>query len=144
MARGFTVTETINRPAAEIWSYLIDFSHATDWMDGIDDMIQLTPGRIGMGTGFNFHTRGRMHQTEVTTFDPENHTIALTSKQGNITATYTYTVMEGTHINSTISMHVTCQASGLMVLFQPILLWVMKRTDSSQLANLKAALAAHG
>jgi len=144
MARGFTITETINRPAAEVWSYLTDFSHATDWMDGIDDIIQLTPGKIGVGTGFNFYTRGRMYQTEITTYDPDSHTIALTSKQGNVEATYTYALTEKEHAVAEISMHITCQASGLMAFLQPLLLWIMKRTDSSQLANLKAALAAHG
>ena len=143
MARGFSVTETIKRPSAEVWAYLIDFNnHASDWMDGIDDMIQLTPGKIEIGTGFNFNARGKMHQTEVTAYAETGNEklIALTSNQGGIAATYTYRVVPASETETTMHLDVVCQASGLWILIRPLIAIAMKRSDGGQLTNIKKAI----
>lgn len=139
MASGFSVSETINRPAAVVWAYLTNFNNADRWMDGIDDMIQLTPGRVDVGTGFNFHARGKMHQTEVTAFQ-DGKLITLTSKQGGMTAAYTYTITPINGEKAEITLDVTCRPSGLLVLFGPLFAWVMKRADGEQMSNLKQAI----
>ena len=147
MARGFTVTETIDKPAADVWAYLTDLNnHASQWMDGVEDMIQLTPGDIKPGTGFSFHSRGRMHQTEVTSFSESaaKNVIALTSKQGSVTATYVYTVAPNGENQTHLQLDATCECSGFLVLLSPLIAYMIKRADSGQLANLKQAILQKG
>lgn len=100
MAKGFSVTEIIDRQQDEVWAFLTDFDQAAQWMTAVEKMTQATPGPIQAGTRFTFLSRGAERDTEVTAWEP-NKRIALTSTQGGVTATYDYSlapVSSGTEI----------------------------------------------
>ncbi|MCP4327238.1 MAG: hypothetical protein GY791_02215 [Alphaproteobacteria bacterium] len=142
MADGFTVTETIAAPPAEVWDFLTNFRHAQDWMTGIDDMTQTTPGPLEVGTHLEFRARGKMRQSRVTALD-RGERIALTSTQGGVTATYTYSLVP-VGAGTETTLHAVCEATGLWKLLHPVIVIAMKKSDSSHLAKLKAAMARHG
>lgn len=141
MAEGFSVGETIDRRLEDVWAYLTDFSHAKHWMTGVEEMTQLTQGPIELGTRFRFKSRGRERESHVTALEPGKQ-IALTSTQGGVTATYTYSLAsagDGTEV----TLNAVCRATGFWKLLHPIIMLAMKKSDSSHLAKLKAAIT-HG
>lgn len=138
MAGGFAVRETIERSPEDVWAYLTDFANAHAWMTAVDAMTHTTDGPLRVGTRFKFHARGRERETEVTALDP-GRLIALTSTQGGVSATYTYEVMPAAG-GTEVALDARCRASGIWNLLHPLIVFAMKRSDSSQLANLKAAM----
>ena len=103
MPAGFSVTQRIERPTAAVWAYLTDFEKARDWMTGIEAMTQTTEGPLEIGTRFTFRSRGKQRETRVTALDPGTR-IALTSTQGGVTATYTYSLAPDSDGSSSPSM----------------------------------------
>ena len=138
MAKGFHVEETIGAPADEVWAYLTDFRRAGAWMPGVEDMTQLDPGPLGVGTRFGFAARGKARETHVTAYEP-GRLIALTSTQGGVTATYTYT-LESAGGGTKVALDAVCEAAGLWKVLHPLILVAMRKSDSAQLANLKLAI----
>lgn len=142
MADGFSVTERIDHSPAEVWAYLTTFGNAKDWMTGVEAMTQTTEGPLEIETRFSFMARGKERETRVTGFDPGKR-IALTSTQGGVTAVYTYSLVpDGDGTETTLEA--VCEATGLWKLLHPIIAVAMKQSDSSQLANLKAAISRDG
>jgi len=138
MAGGFTVKETIAKAPAEVWAYLTDFRNAAAWMPGIDDMTQTDPGPLEVGTRLSFMARGKERETRVTALEPGRR-IALTSTQGGVTATYAYSLApagDGTEA----TLEAVCEAKGAWKLLHPIIVQAMRKSDSPQLAKLKAAV----
>lgn len=88
---GFTVHETLSQPPAAVWAYLTDFRHADQWMSGIGGMAQTSEGPLAVGTRLRFEARGKQRETVVSALEP-SRSIALTSNQGGVSATYTYTL----------------------------------------------------
>ena len=138
MANGFTVHETLDHAPADVWSYLTDFSNAPEWMAGIGAFTQITENPLEIGTRFGFQARGKQRETRVTALAPGRR-IALTSTQGGVTATYAYSVAragDGTEM----TLDAVCEATGLWKLIHPVIVFAMKKSDSSQLENLKRAM----
>lgn len=138
MPAGFSVTQRIERPPAAVWAYLTDFQNAQDWMTGVEAMTQTAEGQLEIGTGFTFRSRGKQRETRVTALDPGTR-IALTSTQGGVTATYSYSLApdgDGTRV----TLDAVCDATGFWKLLHPLIAFAMKQSDSSQLAKLKAAM----
>ena len=135
---GFSVREHLAYSRKEVWDYLTDFRNAREWMTGVDDLVQVGDGPLEVGTQLRFRARGKERISRVTEFVPEER-ITLTSTQGGITATYTYALTqsgEGTEA----TLDATCEASGTWKLLHPLIVFAMKRSDSSHLANLKKAM----
>jgi uncharacterized protein YndB with AHSA1/START domain len=132
------VTETLDHPPAHVWAYLTNFDNAPEWMAGIGKFTRITPGRLEVGTRFAFNARGRKRETRVTALD-SGRLIALTSTQGGVTATYRYSVgSAGT--GTEVTLEAVCGATGLWKLMHPLIVLAMKKSDSTQLANLKLAM----
>ncbi len=142
MASGFRVTETIERPPEQVWVYLTDFSHAREWMTGVEEMSQINQGPIEVGPRFRFKARGKERESEVTALEPGRR-IALTSTQGGVTATDVYSLAPIG--NSTeVTLNAVCEATGFWKLIHPIIVFAMKKSDSSHLARLKTAITSSG
>ena len=93
---------------------------------------------LEIGTILKFSARGKERETSVTALETLKK-LALTSTQGGVTATYEYAltpVGDGTEI----TLNAGCEATGFWALLHPVINFAMKRADSSQLANLKAAI----
>ena len=142
MADGFSVKETIEHPPEDVWAYLTDFSHAEEWMTGVAEMTQITQGPIGVGTRFRFKARGKERESHVTALEPGKR-IGLTSTQGGVTATYTYSLASAGD-RTEVTLNAVCHATGFWKLLHPIIVFGMKRSDSSHLAKLKTAINRRG
>ena len=142
MADGFVAKETIAEAPAKVWDYLADFRNADEWMTGVEKMTQKTPGPLEVGTRFSFESRGKVRETQVTALDPGER-IALTSTQGGVTATYTYS-MSPTDDGTELTLEAVCKADGLWKLLHPLIVFAMKKSDASHLSNLKAAMDRRG
>ena len=142
MPNGFSVTERIDHSPAEVWAYLTNFHNAKDWMKGVEAMTQKTEGPMEIGTRFSFKARGKERETRVTALEPGKR-IALTSTQGGVTAVYTYSLApDGT--GTEIKLEAVCEATGFWKLLHPMIAIAMKHSDSSQLADLRAAMNRRG
>jgi len=142
MADGFTVTETIAAAPEEVWDYLVDFRNAGQWMPGIDDMSQTTPGPVEVGTNLTFDARGKQRASQVSDLDPGQR-LALTSTQGGVTATYTYSVAPS-DAGTEMTLHAVCRATGFWKLLHPLIVFAMRKSDGPQLSNLKAVIEGQG
>lgn len=138
MSEGFRVEETIDLRPEIVWDYLTDFGHAKQWMTGVDEMTQLTQGAVEVGTRLKFKSRGKERESRVTAFEPGKR-IALTSTQGGVTATYTYSLVS-VGDSTEVTLDAVCRAAGLWKLLHPVIVLAMKKSDSSHLAQLKAAI----
>ncbi|MEM7118694.1 MAG: SRPBCC family protein [Chloroflexota bacterium] len=141
MTNGFSVRETINRPANEVWTFMSNLEEAHRWMNGIEPMRRKTADPIDVGTVFAFDARGAERITKITAWEPGRQ-MALTSQQGGMTATYLYSVANGDDVGTTaVSLEATCEASGFFwKLLSPLIVRLMKQSDSGQLAQLKAVM----
>ena len=139
---GFTIREHFRFPPEEVWDYLTDFRNAKEWMTGIDGMTQDGSGPPQVGTRLRFRARGKERSSQVSVLVPGTR-IALTSKQGGITATYTYS-LEPSGDGTEATLDANCEASGAWRLIHPLIVFAMKRSDSSHLANLKSAMERRG
>ena len=139
MTGGFVAKETLSQAPEEVWAYLTDLRNAGEWMTGVENMTQKTPGPLEIGTRFSFESRGRERETRVTALDPGER-IALTSTQGGVTATYTYS-MSPTGEGTELTLEAMCEADGVWKLLHPLIVFAMKKSDASHLSNLKAAMS---
>ena len=96
-------------------------------------------GPLQVGTRFTFKSRGKDHETRVTALEPGAR-IELTSTQGGVTAVYAYGVRPNGD-GTVVTLEAVCSATGWWKLIHPLIAFAMKKSDSSQLANLKAAMA---
>lgn len=139
MSNGFNVKETIDQPPQLVWDFLTDFSKAGKWMTGVEEISLIKEGPIKIGTRLSFKARGKERESQVTALE-QGKLIALTSTQGGVTATYTYSI-ESEGDNTLITLDAVCNAVGFWRLLHPIILLAMKLSDSSHLAKLKTAIA---
>ena len=121
MAEGFSVEETIELPPEDVWAYLTDVSHAPQWMTGVEKMTQLTQEPIQLGSHLRFKARGKERESQVTTWEPGKR-FALTSTQGGITGTYTYT-LAATEGGTKVTLNAVCRATGIWKLAHPIIVF---------------------
>lgn len=138
VSKGFSARERIDRPPEDVWAYLTDFRNAKDWMTGVEGLSPKGEGPIEIGTRLSFRARGKERMSRVSALEPGRQ-LALTSTQGGVTATYTYALApdgDGTEV----TLEAVCQATGAWRLLHPVIAMAMKRSDSSQLANLKLAM----
>jgi len=126
MSRAFAATQYIDRPAAQVWRVLTDWTRAADWMPGVDD------ARGEAGTTITFVARGKERTSEITAIR-EGESITLTSVQGPVRADYTYTLTPGT----TVTLEADVTVRGALKILAPVLRAVIRRTDGRQLDALK-------
>lgn len=137
MTRAFSVSERIDRPVEEVWTRLTDWESASEWMPGVESMS--ADGPIEVGTNLTFRARGKERPSEITDVTP-GRSVTLTSTQGKVTADYTYTC-ESVGESTEVTLVADCTTQGVLLnLAGPLLRYVMKRTDSGQLRNLRRVI----
>jgi uncharacterized protein YndB with AHSA1/START domain len=136
MAQAFTVTRELDRPAGEVWEQLTDWDRAAGWL-GVDDI--RAEGPTAVGTELVFHARGKDQRSEIAALDP-GCSITLRSRQGGVTADYTYAV-EPAGSGSRATLTADVRTSGVWALLGPVIRAAIRREDSGQLEALKRALA---
>jgi carbon monoxide dehydrogenase subunit G len=138
MARTISVSETIGRPAEEVWSVLTDWSGAVRWMNGIESMS--IDGETVEGARVRFFTRGQERESVIAHCDP-GRSVTLRSQQGGVTADYTYSIEAVDEGSSRVSLEANCQFSGIVFrLLSPLIGFAIRRTDGGQIAALKRVI----
>ena len=137
MVQAFTATREIGSPADEVWRQLTDWDRAAGWL-GVDSIHADGPQQVG--TTLRFVTRGKERTSEIAALDP-GRSITLRSRQGGVTADYTYAVQpSGGGTRVTLDADVVTR--GLWGRAAPPIRAAIRRTDAGQLDALDREMAA--
>ena len=136
MGIAFEVEERVARPPQVVWDRLTDWASAPLWMAGIDAM--QARGPTAVGTTLVFTARGKQRPSEITRVE-DGRSVTLTSRQGPVTAAYTYRC-EPDGDGTRIGLVADCQIRGPLRLLAPLLRWAVARTDGGQMRALKQVL----
>ncbi len=107
-------------------------------MLGVTDMQPMNEDSLAVGMKLRFTARGSERTTKVTAWEPP-HRLGLTSVQGGVTATYIYALTADGNATA-VTLKAACEATGFWTLLHPLIVFMMKRSDSNQLPLRKAAL----
>jgi carbon monoxide dehydrogenase subunit G len=140
MARTFAVEEMIDRPAAEVWEALTDWSNAHRWMPGVDRME--AQGETAEGTEIRFQARNAERASVIARCET-GRSIVLRSVQGGVTADYTYELHPAGDGATRVTLVAECRFRGLLLLLMsPLIRHAIRRADSIQLERLKEVVEA--
>ena len=132
---AFRATVHIGRSMEDVWACLTNWKRAPEWMRGIEEM-HAADGPVGEGTRLVFRARGAERESTIVTWSPPRR-LALRSRQGGMTATYEYTC-EPEDGGTRLTLCARCEARGVgWRLASPLIGFLMKRSDSGQVAALK-------
>jgi uncharacterized protein YndB with AHSA1/START domain len=137
MTRAFTVTHALGRPAEEVWRRLTDWDGAAGWL-GVDRVT--AEGPTTAGTRLRFTSRGRDRTAEITAVDP-GRSVTLRSRQGGVTADYTYRV-DPVGSGCRVTLDADVHTRGAWAVLAPVIRAAIRRSDAGQLAALDRELAA--
>ena len=136
MVQAFTASREIGRPADQVWRQLTDWDRAAGWL-GVDSIRADGPTQVG--TTLRFVTRGKERVSEIAALDP-GRSITLRSRQGGVTADYTYTV-EPAGDGARTGLVADVRTSGAWAVAGPLIRAAIRRTDGGQLDALDRSLA---
>ncbi|MCY3571644.1 MAG: SRPBCC family protein [Chloroflexi bacterium] len=138
MARTISASETIDRPADEVWAVLTDWPNAVHWMNGIESMS--IDGETVEGARVQFSARGQDRESVIAQCEP-GRSVTLQSRQGGVTADYRYSIEPVGESSCLVSLEADCQFSGLPFrLLGPLIGFAIRRTDGGQIAALKRVI----
>lgn len=133
MTITFEVEERVERGPEVVWKRLTDWGRAAEWMDGIGSFKAEGPTEVG--TTLVFEARGKRRTTEITHL-VDGRELTLTSRQGPVTAAYTYRCIpdgDGTRLG----LVAECRIRGPLRIAAPLLRFLIRRSDSGQVSALK-------
>ena len=141
-----TISETvlIQRPPEDVFRFVTDPTKTTLWQTTIDELRQVTPGPMAVGTQATdvrrFLGRRIESQWEVVEHDPPRRS-AIRGISGPIpfTGTYTLEPVEGA---TRFTCAVELDAHGFFKLAEPIFAGIARRELRSNLGHLKDLLEA--
>jgi uncharacterized protein YndB with AHSA1/START domain len=137
MVEAFAVDRVVDQPADQVWRHLTDWAGAARWL-GVDSIS--ADGPTAIGTTLRFVTRGRERTSEISALDV-GRTITLRSRQGGVTADYTYTV-EPAPPGTRVGLVADVRTSTAWTPAGPLIRAVIRRTDAGQLDALRRSIAA--
>jgi uncharacterized protein YndB with AHSA1/START domain len=137
MAQAFTAVRELDRPPEEVWARLTDWERAAGWL-GVDSI--RAEGPTAVGTELVFRARGKDRRSEIVALDA-GRSLTLRSRQGGVTADYTYTV-EPAAAGSRATLTADVRTSGPWSLAGPVIRLAIRRADAGRLEALATALAA--
>jgi uncharacterized protein YndB with AHSA1/START domain len=135
MTTAFTATRTIDRPPDRVWASLIDWDRAAGWL-GVDTI--RADGPTAVGTTLRFTARGKERISEITAVEP-GRSVTLRSRQGGVTADYTYGV-EPSGPGTRVTLVADVVTRGAWALAGPMIRAAIRRTDAGQLDALEREL----
>jgi uncharacterized protein YndB with AHSA1/START domain len=137
MPRAFVATREIDRPVDQVWARLTDWGRAAPWL-GVDSI--RADGDTAVGTTLRFTTRGKDRTSEIAALQP-GRSVTLRSRQGGVTADYTYGV-EPSGPGSRVTLVAEVVTRGAWSLAGPAIRAAIRRTDSGQLDAFAREVAA--
>lgn len=136
MAQAFRVERALDRPADVIWARLTDWDRAAGWL-GVESL--RAGGPTAVGTDLVFRVRGKERRSEIVALEA-GRSVTLRSRQGGVTADYTYTV-EPAGSGSRATLTADVRTAGAWSLLGPAIRRAIRRADSGQLDALAGTLA---
>jgi hypothetical protein len=138
---NFTNTTVINRPPAEVFSFLADFENVPLWNYAISETRKISGGPVGVGSRYR-QTRtlpARSEETfEVTEFEPD-HKLAIRGPLGPFQADVSYLLTaagDGTSVSNTMDLRPT----GVSRLVAPLAGSRVRSAVATHLDSLKQLL----
>ncbi|OFE17845.1 polyketide cyclase [Humibacillus sp. DSM 29435] len=134
-------TVTVDRSIDQVWGYLSDFTHTTDWDPGTV-RTERTSGDGGVGTRYHNVSKFLGRQTEldyqVDEFTP-NEKLALRGENATVVAHDTMT-LSGSAERTTVTYRAAFEFKGIAKLVAPLLAPALRRLGDEAEAGLREAL----
>lgn len=134
-------TVTVDRPIDQVWGYLSDFSHTTDWDPGTV-RTERTSGDGGVGTRYHNVSKFLGRQTEldyvVDEFVP-NEKLALRGENATVVAHDTMT-FSGSSERTTVTYRAGFDFKGISKLAAPLLAPALRKLGDEAETGLRQAL----
>jgi uncharacterized protein YndB with AHSA1/START domain len=137
MTQAFRVSRVVGHPADQVWRQLTDWERAAGWL-GVDSIRPEGPTEVG--TTLRFVTRGRERTSEIAALDP-GRSITLRSRQGGVTADYTY-ALASEDGGTRLTLVADVRTRGAWTLAGPAVRAAIRRADAGQLDALDRELTA--
>ena len=141
-----TITQsvTINRPVAEVWTFISNFENSTRWSRGVLEARQTSDGPLGVGSTLQTVVKafGRRRTADylVTEYEP-NHAFAFEVSSGPMTSRARYSV-EPAGAGTRLTASGEAETTGLYRLLSPVLVRILERHSQDDLTNVKRILEA--
>jgi len=137
---------TVNRPVAEVWTFISNFENTTRWSRGVLEARQTSEGPMGVGSTLQTVVRafGRRRTASylVTEYEP-NTAFAFEVTSGVMTSKARFSVEPAqAEAGTRLTASGEVDAVGPYKLLAPILVRTLKRHSEDDLANLKRILEA--
>ncbi|MGI9385219.1 MAG: SRPBCC family protein [Methyloligellaceae bacterium] len=142
MAKGFEAKTLIEARPEAVWAVMTDFARAPEWMPGIEAVAAKDERPLEAGKVFavTMSTKGRGKERDMTLSDwRPPHGFALSSREGGVTATYTYALAPADR-GTRVTLHGACEAKGFWRLLHPLIVKMMARHDGRQVELLKTVV----
>lgn len=134
-------TVTVDRSIDQVWGYLSDFTHTTDWDPGTV-RTERTSGDGGVGTRYHNVSKFLGRQTEldyqVAEFAP-NEKLVLRGENATVVAHDTMT-LSGSAERTTVTYRAAFEFKGIAKLFAPLLAPALRRLGDEAETGLREAL----
>jgi uncharacterized protein YndB with AHSA1/START domain len=138
---------TIDRPLAEVASYVAEPSNAPEWYANIASAEWKTPPPLQLGSRFAFVARflGRRlaYTYEVIDFVPHERLVMRTA-EGPFPMETTYTWQAVADRATRMTLRNRGEPSGFSKVAAPVMAAAMRRANEKDLRNLRAILEGHG
>jgi hypothetical protein len=130
----------IERNIEDVFDYLVDLRNELEWNPGVESMVKLTDGPIGIGTRYLAKWKqSKRIEVECVAFD-RPHSWAYTNG-GPVSVTFTATLVP--HPTGTrLVARFEARPHGWMRLAFPAFMQIMKRQERENMTNLKRTLEA--
>ncbi len=140
--RSFRFSQHLDRPAEEIFTFMMDFRNASRWRSMVRHMELVGGGEVREGSKIlmtmDVMGKGAQLEAEVWRYKPP-HRFGLRNTHQGVTGTFEY-VLEPNASGTTVTFTCDIRPHGLMWLTLPLLLPSNRGRYRGQLAALKRAI----
>jgi uncharacterized protein YndB with AHSA1/START domain len=140
----FEKSVVINRPADEVFEYVVDGESFSQWATEIVESKKTSDGPLAVGTTYTHVAQmlGRRIENhyEVTEYET-NRKISMKSTSGPVPAEFTM-IVASVDGSSKFTIRAEAEVAGFFKLAEPLVARTMKRQQDANLANLKDLLEA--
>ncbi|MEM9515202.1 MAG: SRPBCC family protein [Actinomycetota bacterium] len=127
---AFDVSQSTNRPRAEVWEALVDWSLMPTWMPAVRSVVG--PDDLAVGEPLHVDTTRGARVSTISALD-EGHLIELTARSGPITACYRYALDDAADGTTSIRLVAEVAVRGPMRVVAPLVRRSIRRADGDQL-----------
>jgi uncharacterized membrane protein len=141
---SFTNMIHVNRPAADVYDYLLDLEHIPEWNWAVTETKKATPGPAGVGSRYvqtRSVPRPGTEILEITALRTGRH-IEVQGTLAGFAACLSYD-LETTEGGTALTNTVTLEPDGALRLVAPLLGVQIRRAVADNLGQLKARLEYH-